>query len=85
MSTRPWLQHYDDGVPVDLDFEPRPLDTLLTSAAHVDPDKTALVYFDHAITYGELDRTVEAKDEEISELKTRLEKLEALVESLTAN
>ena len=59
MTTRPWLEHYDDGVPADLEFEPRPLDTLLRSTAADRPDHPALIFFDNVITFGELDRTVD--------------------------
>ena len=59
MNTRPWFSHYGGGVSSDLTFEARPLDTLLRSAAQKRPDHTALVFFDHAITFEELDREVD--------------------------
>jgi long-chain acyl-CoA synthetase len=58
-SLRPWLAHYDDGVPHDVAFDPRPLDTLLRDAAQSRPDHRALVFFDRAITFAELEREVD--------------------------
>jgi long-chain acyl-CoA synthetase len=58
-SLRPWLVHYDDGVPHDVAFDPRPLDTLLRDAAQSRPDHRALVFFDRAITFAELEREVD--------------------------
>jgi long-chain acyl-CoA synthetase len=59
MSARPWTRHYDDRIPADLEFEPRPLDRLLRTVAAAHPDRTALIFFDRVITFGELDATVD--------------------------
>jgi long-chain acyl-CoA synthetase len=59
MSARPWIHHYDDGVPADLEFEPQPLDRLLRRVAAEHSERPALIFFDRAITYGELDATVD--------------------------
>ena len=53
---RPWLKNYPDEVPHDLEIG---ADTALadfrSSAARL-PQAPAVYYFDHAITYGEIDR-----------------------------
>ncbi|MDJ0961257.1 MAG: long-chain fatty acid--CoA ligase [Acidimicrobiia bacterium] len=59
MSTRPWHTHYTDGMSATIDFEPRPLDHLLAEAAGRWPNRTALVFFDHSLTFAELDRDVD--------------------------
>ena len=53
---RPWLKHYPDGVPQDLEITS---DTALSDfrKSAVDrPEAPAVYYFDHVITYGEIDR-----------------------------
>jgi long-chain acyl-CoA synthetase len=53
---RPWLKNYPDGVPHDIEIA---ADTALAdfkaSAVRL-PQAPAVYYFDHAITYGEIDR-----------------------------
>ena len=34
---RPWLKHYDEGVPATIDYPPIPLDQFLTDAAAKHP------------------------------------------------
>jgi long-chain acyl-CoA synthetase len=53
---RPWLKHYPEWVPHDLDIGP---DTAWGDFAHSarrKPDSPAVLYFDHALSYGELNR-----------------------------
>jgi len=65
-AERPWLKHYDAGVPHTLKPYPqRPLHSFLTESAQHAPDRTALItptklpllgFQSHIITYRQLDR-----------------------------
>lgn len=53
---RPWVKNYPEWVPPDLDISP---DTALSDfacSARQKPDAPAVLYFDHVLSYGELDR-----------------------------
>ena len=52
---KPWLTHYDPGVPHDITLPPIVLPELLETAAHQFPDAAAILFFGKAITYAELD------------------------------
>ncbi len=41
---KPWLQHYDDGVPPILDIPDQPLDRFLADSARQHPDHVAMIY-----------------------------------------
>ena len=58
-SQKPWLELYQDGVPAEVEWPDGPLDGLLSRAAQTYPDRRALVFFDHGLTYRELDRLVD--------------------------
>ncbi len=51
---RPWLRHYEADVPFTLAYPSQPLSRFLDTAARRHPRQRALVFFDHAITYREL-------------------------------
>lgn len=55
MEERPWHRWYDPGVPISLEYPAITLPDLLTRAATRYPDKAALIYFNHVITFRELD------------------------------
>ncbi|MCB9451886.1 MAG: long-chain fatty acid--CoA ligase [Anaerolineaceae bacterium] len=65
-AERPWLKHYDPGVPHSLKPYPsRPLHSFLSESARNAPDRTALIspaklplvgFQSRVVTYGELDR-----------------------------
>ncbi len=55
---RPWHKHYDPGVPKTIDYPGVPVDRFLEDSASRYPDRTALIFFDHKMTYGELNRLV---------------------------
>ncbi len=59
-GTRPWQAFYQQGVPAEVDWPDGPLDSLLRRSASQFADKSALVFFDHEITYAELDRLVDS-------------------------
>jgi long-chain acyl-CoA synthetase len=54
MPNRPWLQHYDPGVPREPAFEDVPVPQFLERAAATHPDTTALVFLNGRLTYREL-------------------------------
>ncbi|MBI5016541.1 MAG: AMP-binding protein [Deltaproteobacteria bacterium] len=54
-ETRPWLRIYPDHVPPDLDLPLKSaLDDFITTASRY-PEKPAVHYFDHTISFGEVD------------------------------
>jgi len=63
---KPWLKHYDEGVPATIDYPPIPLDQFLTDAAAKHPDHTATIFgaavgsrvLDASLTYRQLDDLV---------------------------
>ena len=61
METRPWLQHYDEGVPHTL--QPYPERTLLdvvSDSARQRPDHPALLFKGATLSYGEFERLTDA-------------------------
>lgn len=50
-----WLKQYDEGVPSHLDIPDMPVDKFLTNTAQRFPDHTALIFYNHKITFAELD------------------------------
>ncbi len=56
--TRPWLDHYDEGVPRELEIEPLRVTAWLARAARDFPDRTAIVFQGTRITYGRLQEEV---------------------------
>ena len=53
---RPWLKFRDKQVPVDIDFEVRPMAEFLADAARKWPGRNAVVFRNFKITYAGLDR-----------------------------
>lgn len=58
-SDFPWFAHYDDGVPQQLDIPAITLPQLLHEAASQHGDRTALIFYDHKISYLELELAVD--------------------------
>ena len=56
MIDRPWLAHYDHGVPHAINIPPIGLPELLTRAAQDFPAAPAILFYGTAISYAELDR-----------------------------
>jgi long-chain acyl-CoA synthetase len=54
-----WHKLYQEGVPGEVEWPDGPLDGLLRTAARDHANQDAVVFFDHAITYGELDTLVD--------------------------
>jgi len=63
---KPWLKHYDEGVPATVDYPPILLDQFLTDAAAKHPNHTATIFgaavgsrvMDAQLTYRQLDDAV---------------------------
>ena len=56
---RPWLHHYEAGVPAEVEISEVPVDALLRDAARHYPDRTALIFFGAKTSYAELDRAAD--------------------------
>jgi acyl-CoA synthetase (AMP-forming)/AMP-acid ligase II len=52
--TKPWLKSYDSGMPPNLSYPACSLPYLLHESAKEFPERTAIVFFGHKITYREL-------------------------------
>ena len=58
---RPWLKHYDHGVPSTLaPYPERTLVDYIGDAAREQPDHPALLFKGSRVTYGELERLSDA-------------------------
>jgi len=63
---KPWLKHYDEGMPATIDYPHIPLDRLLTDAAAKHPEHPAIIFgavagsrlMDAKLTYRQLDDAV---------------------------
>ncbi len=55
---RPWLQHYDNGVPESIDFQDISLNQIFEDAVNNSPNVDAIYYFGTRITYSELEKYV---------------------------
>jgi long-chain acyl-CoA synthetase len=56
---RPWLVHYEAGVPAEVDVPEVPVDELLRRTAAQYPDRTALIFFGRRTSFAELDRAAD--------------------------
>jgi len=56
---RPWLAHYEAGVPADVTIPELPVDGLLRRTAADLPERAALVFFGARTTFAELDRAAD--------------------------
>jgi long-chain acyl-CoA synthetase len=54
MDDRPWLKHYDPGVPPHIDLPPVPLHRFLEDAARTYGDRPCAIFKGHAVTYSEM-------------------------------
>lgn len=59
MTAHPWLAHYDDGVPAELDFEPVAVPEYFDRAVKRFGSHTALSFMNAKLTYAELERDVD--------------------------
>lgn len=58
LEQRPWLRHYEADVPYTLAYPSQPLFRFLDSAARRHPHTRALIFYDRALTYHELNAAV---------------------------
>ena len=54
MTTRPWLSHYDPGVPHQLDYPAVPVFYFLNEAARLCPERPCLIFKDETRSYREV-------------------------------
>jgi long-chain acyl-CoA synthetase len=54
VKRRPWLRHYEQGVPFTIAYPSQPLHGFLESAARRHPRQKAIMFFDQPMTYREL-------------------------------
>lgn len=59
MSDRPWLQHYDTGVPADLEVEVVNVSDWLRQTAREFPDRVAVIFKNTRLSYRQLDQEVD--------------------------
>ncbi len=52
-STRPWVRHYEEGVPAKLDIPEQPLTWLLDQTVSNHPSHTAFIYYGTKLTYAQ--------------------------------
>jgi long-chain acyl-CoA synthetase len=53
-AARPWVRHYERGVPAHLDVPERPLTCILDDTARRHPGHTACIYFGTKLTFAQL-------------------------------
>ncbi len=56
---KPWLQHYDDGVPPEIEFEPVCLPGMLDRTAARIPDKMAMLFQGYQVSYRQFKEMVD--------------------------
>src|ERR1700693_6295055 len=54
VDDRPWLRHYEQGVPAQLDIPDSPLTWLLDHTVSNYPSHTAIVYYGTKLSYAQL-------------------------------
>ena len=55
MHDRPWLDHYDPGVPYTIDYPSICVPQMLAESASKNPDQPCTIFNDKVITYREMD------------------------------
>ena len=51
---RPWVRHYEQGVPAQLDIPDQPLTWLLYQTVSKYPGRTAIIYYGTKLSYAQL-------------------------------
>src|SRR5579872_4814711 len=54
LATRPWIRHYEQGVPAQLDIPEQPLTWLLDQTVNRYPGQTAIIYYGTRLSYAQL-------------------------------
>jgi len=60
MNNRPWLAHYDKGVPQTIDYPKAPLFHFLEEAARMYPDRACTIFKGAVISYKEMNEQTNA-------------------------
>ena len=58
MQTKPWHAHYDQGVPVHIDYRQVPVSGMLARTAARFPDRPALSFMNATFSFAELEEEV---------------------------
>ncbi len=58
-APRPWIAHYEVGVPAEIDLPEVTVDGLLRAAAERHADRTALLFFGARTSFGQLDQAAD--------------------------
>jgi len=53
LSSRPWIRHYEEGVPAELAIPDQPLTCLLDRTVSKYPDHTAFIYYGRRLSYAQ--------------------------------
>ena len=53
---RPWVRNYEPGVPARLEYPDRTLHDYLIENARLFPDRPAIIFYNHVLTYRALER-----------------------------
>jgi long-chain acyl-CoA synthetase len=53
-ASKPWLKHYDPGVPATIQYHQTPLHTMLENSVNEFPHNTALIFEGYRVSYAEL-------------------------------
>src|SRR5438552_5181526 len=54
LPARPWIRHYEQGVPAELDIPDQPLTWLLDQTVSKYPNHTAIIYYGNRLSYARL-------------------------------
>ena len=54
MNDRPWIAHYDKGVPATIDYPKEPLFHFLEESARKDPDRACTIFKGAVISFREM-------------------------------
>ncbi|HOE20094.1 MAG TPA: long-chain fatty acid--CoA ligase [Spirochaetota bacterium] len=57
-QSKPWLKHYDPGVPPTIQYHETPLHKMLENSVNQFPEHTALIFEGYTVTYSELDTMI---------------------------
>ena len=68
MENRPWFKHYDDGVPLSIDYPPVPLHHFLEESARKYPTSPCTIFKGAKITYGEMNDLTDRLAAELAEV-----------------
>jgi long-chain acyl-CoA synthetase len=71
MTSKPWLKHYDPGVPARLDYPAVPVFHFLDEGARLSPGRTCLIYRNERRTYQEVSIQSDQLAAALSELGIR--------------